>query len=155
MPKPSRRPAKATPEPRGPVKFTTEIWIGAPASRVWQLVTKGAWLDQYFTSHTTGDLDAPGVVRLSWGDIHEDIEVLSAAWEKRTVFRWMAYRLDYATRVTLALTSKHGLTRVSITESGWKRDPKSTASALHHAVGWTHFLAQLKAFAQFGIQLRT
>lgn len=148
MPKPSM------PEARGPVKFSTEIWIAAPLPRVWQLATKGAWLDQYFTSETTGNLDAPGKVRLWWGKMHEDVEVLSAKWEKHTTFRWIAYRLKYATRVTFRFEAKGSLTRVVVSETGWKRDAKGADSALHHAVGWTHFLAQLKAFAQFGVQLR-
>jgi dCMP deaminase len=31
-------------EARGPVGFSTEIWITAPLPRIWQLATKGAWL---------------------------------------------------------------------------------------------------------------
>ncbi len=142
------------PEVRGPVHFSTEIWISAPLPRVWQLATKGAWLDQYFTSATSGNLDTPGRVRLSWGDIHENIEVLSAAWEKKTVFRWIAFRQKYATRVTFTFKGKGGMTLVSIAEEGWKRDASGVESSLHHAIGWTHFLAQLKAFAHFGVQLR-
>lgn len=141
-------------EVRGPLKFSTESWITAPLARVWQLATKGAWLDQYFTSATTGDLDAPGNVRLQWGGIHEDIEVISASWEKKTVFRWIAYRQPYATRVTFSFTAKNRLTRFVISESGWKNDPKGAQSAIHHAIGWTHFLAQLKVFAQYGVELR-
>ena len=141
-------------EVRGPVGFSTEIWISAPLPRVWQLATKGAWLDQFFTTATSGNLDAPGRVRLSWGDIHEDVEVLSAAWEKKTVFRWIAYREKYATRVTFGLKAKGNMMLFSIAETGWKRDATGVESSLHHAIGWTHFLAQLKAFAQFGVQLR-
>jgi uncharacterized protein YndB with AHSA1/START domain len=151
---PKKPTPKAMPEPGGPVGFSTEIWITAPLPRLWQLVTKGAWLDRYFTSETTGNLDAPGSVRMSWGDIHEDIEVLSAAWEKKTVFRWIAYELKYATRVTITLKSKGSMTNVAVAETGWKRDAAGVSSSLHHAVGWTHFLAQLKAFAQFGVELR-
>lgn len=148
---PTKTPLK---EARGPVRFSTEIWIAAPLARVWQLATKGAWLDQYFTSATSGNLDAPGRVRLSWGDAHEDVEVLSAAWEKKVVFTWAAYRQKYATRVTFTFKAKPGMTLFTVTESGWKRDASGVDSSLQHAIGWTHFLAQLKAFAQFGVQLR-
>lgn len=157
---PKKPPKKALPpaamqEVGGPLHFTTESWITAPLPRVWQLATKGAWLDQYFTSETSGNLDAPGRVRLSWGDIHENLDVIASTWEKKTVFLWVAYQLPYATRVTFSFAAKNGMTQFKITESGWKQDAKGSASALHHAIGWTHFLLQLKAFAQFGITLRS
>ncbi|NUN49761.1 MAG: SRPBCC domain-containing protein [Candidatus Brocadiae bacterium] len=141
-------------EARGPVAFTTESWIAAPAARVWQLLTKGPWLSRWFTSATSGDLDAPGTVRLWWGKSHEDVQVVKARWEKSFEFLWVAYGVKDATRVTVSLRSKNGMTRVRISERGWKRDRAGTESALHHAEGWAVCLCQLKAFAQFGIELR-
>jgi len=149
---------KTTPKPMkegaGPVSFSDEVWISAPVERVWQLVTKGAWLDRWFTTFCTGNLDVPGRIRMSWGTKSEPVEVLASRWEQSTTFRWVAFGVPYATRVRIAFEKKKRLTRVRLTERGWKRDSKGVVSALHHAIGWTHFLCALKAYAQFGVEMR-
>jgi uncharacterized protein YndB with AHSA1/START domain len=150
----TKKSGSTTKEVRGPVGFSTEAWVKSPKARVWQLATKGAWLNRYFTSAATGDLDAPGTVRLSWGKESEEVEVLSAAWERRVVFLWAAYGVKYATRVAMTFEEKNGMTRVGLRETGWRRDGKGVNSALHHAEGWTFFLCALKAYARWGVDLR-
>ena len=141
-------------EARGPVGFSDTVWIAAPLERVWQLVTKGAWLNRYFTAGPSGNLDAKGTVVLSWGRESEAVDVLSAKWGKATTFRWRAFKVPYATRVSIRLQKKGRLVKVTLAEKGWKRDPKGVASALQHAIGWSHFLTFLKAYAMYQIELR-
>lgn len=149
-----KAPVKDMKEAGGPLGFTDEIWITAPLERVWQLATKGAWLDRYFTTWCSGNLDEKGRILLSWGKESEHVEVLQARWEKSTTFRWVAYGVPYATRVTFKFAKKKRRVHVTVSETGWRRDAKGAESAMHHAMGWTHFLCGLKAFAQFGVELR-
>jgi hypothetical protein len=151
--KPARRNGLV--EGKGPLSISDRIWIEAPLARLWQLTTKGPWLSQHFTSSTTGDLDAPGRVALEWGPTKIPVEVLKAAWEKSTTFLWKAQGVAYATRVTIGFAKKRRRVLVSVKESGWKAGAAATKSMVEHASGWAHFLGGLKAFAQFGVELRT
>jgi hypothetical protein len=45
-------------------------------------------------------------------------------------------------------------TMVSITESGWKQDEKGLESSYGNCSGWAHMSCCLKAFVEYGINLR-
>jgi uncharacterized protein YndB with AHSA1/START domain len=45
-------------------------------------------------------------------------------------------------------------TLVTITESGWKDTPKGRESSYGNCGGWTQMLCSLKAWLEYGINLR-
>ena len=45
-------------------------------------------------------------------------------------------------------------TVVKVTETGWSSDPQGIARLAEQTQGWVHFLCCLKAFLEFGINLR-
>jgi uncharacterized protein YndB with AHSA1/START domain len=71
------------------------------------------------------------------------------------VFEWKAQDGDYKTHVEIAfepLDAKSTL--VKITESGWKENQKGLDSSYGNCQGWMNMASCLKAFLEYGINLR-
>jgi uncharacterized protein YndB with AHSA1/START domain len=47
-----------------------------------------------------------------------------------------------------------GTTMVQVSESGWKPTPKGIESSYGNAGGWMHMITCLKAYLEYGINLR-
>ena len=71
------------------------------------------------------------------------------------MFDWGAADGDYLTRVEMRFDPLGvSETRVSIAESGWKETPEGLRSAFANCRGWSEMVECLKAFVQYGINLR-
>lgn len=71
------------------------------------------------------------------------------------VFEWGSSEGGYNTRVEMkfeALSKSNTL--VSITESGWKDTPKGLESSYGNCHGWTQMSCSLKAWLEYGVNLR-
>ncbi len=43
---------------------------------------------------------------------------------------------------------------ISITESGWPDNAKGRKAAIGNTMGWTHMACSLKAYLEYGVNLR-
>ena len=70
------------------------------------------------------------------------------------VFLWQASGVE--TSVVLELEQiNSGETIVRVCEDGWPRDDEGMARALEQMQGWMNMLCCMKAYLEFGINLRT
>lgn len=149
-------------------KFTVSGRIARPVHEVFEAVADPAKLSGYFTTGgAKGRLETGAVV--TW-DFHDfpgafPVEVVEVEQDRRIVLRWDAAEDDTPdqaapsgckTTVTMVFEPLDGNRRtlVSITEEGWKQTPAGLKSSYGNCEGWTGMLAAMKAYVEYGINLR-
>jgi uncharacterized protein YndB with AHSA1/START domain len=150
------------PGPLNELTFLVSGYVGRPVAEVYDAVADPARLSRYFTTGgAQGRLLTSATV--TW-DFHDfpggfPVEVLEARAPHRIVIRWGgADTSDPEGRTTTAFDFEpvDGGTRtlVVITEHGWQTTPAGARNAFGNCEGWTGMLAALKAWLEYGINLR-
>ncbi len=71
------------------------------------------------------------------------------------VLEWEASEGGCDTRIEMAFEPLDGAsTLVRITESGWQETPAGLENSFGNCVGWSQMLCCLKAYLEYGINLR-
>ncbi len=147
------------------LKFEVNAKIQKPVSDVFEAVRNPTTLSRYFTS---GGASAPlkEGTTVEWGfaDVPESrgggsvrfpVKVTRVIDDELIEFEWKAADGDYSTRVQMRFKSLGPSdTLVSITETGWKETPSGLASSYSNCGGWTQMACSLKAYVEYGINLR-
>jgi uncharacterized protein YndB with AHSA1/START domain len=139
------------------LKFQVQLKIRKPVAEVFDGVVNPKKLSGYFVQRASGPLVAGATVRWKFPEFPDEFDVVvrEVVKDERIVFTWPAAHGDYQTRVEMAFKPlDDGSTMVQIGESGWKDDEKGRESAYGNAGGWMHMLACLKAYLEYGINLR-
>jgi uncharacterized protein YndB with AHSA1/START domain len=132
-----------------------DLYIAAPADKVWKSLIDGAITQQYFYgTRVTGDLKKGGMLRYV-GDGNAEMmraEILEIAPDKRLVTTcealWDdAVKRDKPSRLTWELTAMGGATRLTLLH-----DELSGANATFEqsASGWPVILSSLKTVLETG-----
>ncbi len=132
--------------------------IGKPVVEVFDAVVNPKKLSGYFT--TIKGASAPlvaGTTVTWWGDV--PVEVDEVVPEKRIVLRWDANGEDgkpaYKTRIEMNFEAlDDGGTFVTIAESGWLEGEAGLKKSFLNCEGWSQMLACMKAYVEYGINLR-
>jgi len=138
--------------------FTVSARIGKPAPEVFDAVVNPKKLSGYFT--TIRGASAPivqGTTVTWWGEI--PVEVDEVRENERIVLRWDALKADgtpaYKTRIEMGFQAlEDGGTLVTISESGWKEGAAGLKKSYLNCEGWTQMMCSMKAFLEYGINLR-
>ena len=132
--------------------------IGRPVAEVFDAVVNPKKLSSYFT--TIGGASAPlvkGTTVTWWKDAQ--VEVVELVPESRIVLSWDGGTGDdkktYKTSVEMNFKPlEDGGTLVTIAESGWREDDAGRRGTYLNCEGWTQMLCCMKAFVEYGINLR-
>lgn len=151
------------------LKFNVAIRIAKPVHEVFEAVADPDKLSHYFTTGgAKGRLETGATV--SW-DFHDypgafPVEVVEVVPDTRIVLRWDANEgvpadgdpvvpVAYKTQVVMSFEGlEDGRTLVSISESGWRETEVGLAGSYGNCMGWTQMLCALKAWLEYGINLR-
>ncbi|UCD75203.1 MAG: SRPBCC domain-containing protein [Phycisphaerales bacterium] len=138
------------------VGFTVKHRVNRPVNEVFQAVVDPAKLSTYFTTSADAPLSPGRTVHWHWeGYGTVDVHVHEVVENEKIVFSWEAYKVDYDVTCTFTFESiNDGATRVTVHETGWKRDEAGLASSFAQCNGWTHMLMCLKARLEHDIDLR-
>ena len=137
------------------LKFQVQLKIRKPPAEVFAAVVDPAKLTGYFVQSASGPLAEGATVMWSFAEAPKPfpVTVREVVDNERIVFEWPA--ADYNTRVEMTFTPLDGdATMVKITESGWPNDEQGLTLSHGNAGGWMHMLACLKAYLEYGINLR-
>ncbi|WP_144222766.1 SRPBCC domain-containing protein [Mesorhizobium amorphae] len=132
--------------------------IGKPVAEVFDAVVNPTKLSGYFT--TIRGASAPlvaGTTVTWWGEI--PVEVDEVVPERRIVLRWDGSGPDdkpsYKTRIEMNFEQlEDGGTFVTIAEEGWREDQAGRKRSYLNCEGWSQMLACMKAYVEYGINLR-
>lgn len=132
--------------------------ISKPAAEVFDAVVNPTKLSGYFT--TIGGASAPiveGTTVTWWGEVPVEVDEVSK--DKRIVLRWDASvpqdEPGYKTRIEMNFEPlDDGGTLVTIAEAGWHEGENGMKKSYLNCEGWTQMLCSMKAFLEYGINLR-
>ena len=142
--------------------YTVRTKINKPVAEVFQAVVDAEIMTRYFTDSVSSDLIPGQEVQWTWDHYgtnpvfvktvtpHSLIEITldSRNWEKTT---------DEAYEVLVSMEFEEldeRTTMVSISESGWRNDAAGYKGSHDNCGGWQDMLCCLKAFLEYGIDLR-
>lgn len=154
------------------LKFTVQTKIQKPLAEVFDGVYNPAKLSQYFTTGgASGPLDEGTTVIWQFADFPGEVpvRVKEVVRNQRIVFEWGAgeggedasgnkeQRVEEGVlcRVEMTFETVDGdSTLVKIAESGWPETDKGLALSYGNCQGWSQMSCCLKAFLEYGINLR-
>jgi uncharacterized protein YndB with AHSA1/START domain len=126
-----------------------------PLHEVFTAVIEPRHMSRYFISHGSGPLTAGTTVWWEFADVGARIavDVLEVEPDRKVVYE--SEGCGTRSRVTIGFAADGpGATVVTIHEGCWPLDQEGAERAMGQAAGWTYFLCCLKAWLQFGINLR-
>lgn len=140
-------------------EFRVSGRIAKPVRDVFDAVVNPGKLSAYFT--TVGGASAPlaaGTTVVWWGEVPVQVDEVST--DNRIVLRWDGPKSAdggalYKTRIEMKFEALDaGATLVSIAETGWHEDVRGQRASYLNCEGWSQMLCCLKAFLEYGINLR-
>jgi len=140
-----------------PFKFQVQMKIRKPRAEVFAAVVEPRSLEGYFVARATAPLASGSVVQWKWPELEEltDVKVVEVTPPKRIILRWEAAEGGYDTEIVMTFTDLPGdETMVQIAESGWRDTPEGQEASYGNAGGWAIFLSSLKAYLEYGVNLR-
>jgi len=137
------------------IKAKVQMGILKPAGEIFEAIVNPDRMSQYFISSSTGKMEVGKTLTWTWEDFDGEHEVKVGKIEKdKTVsFEWNGSGVECVVVITLEPKGKDK-TLVKITESDWPADYKGANQCMGQVEGWTHFLCCLKAYLEYGINLR-
>lgn len=143
------------------LEFSIFGYVSRPRAEVYEAVADPLVLSKYFTTGgAEGRLEAGATVQWDFADFPGafPVEVLEADGESRIVVRWGgdAHGTVGAahTDVTFEFQAEGDRTKVVISERAWRLNQVGARDAFGNCMGWTGMLAAMKAWIEYGINLR-
>lgn len=149
--------------------FKVSARIAKPVAEVFEAVVDPAQLSRYFTTGgAKGRIETGATV---YWDFHDfpgafPVWVIEVEPEKKIVFEWEANDgppedgqpvsgAAYRTTVTMTFEGlDDGRTLVSIEEHGWRQNETGLKASYGNCQGWTQMQCALKAYLEYGVNLR-
>jgi uncharacterized protein YndB with AHSA1/START domain len=140
--------------------FNVWLIVDKPVHEVFEAVADPEQLSAYFTTGgAKGRLEAGKTV--SW-DFHDfpgafPVHVKEVVPNERIILEWKANEpgADYNVQVEMTFApAGEERTKVGIAESGWRDTEAGLKASYGNCMGWSQMLAALKAWKEYGINLR-
>jgi uncharacterized protein YndB with AHSA1/START domain len=138
------------------LNFEVKLKILKPHHEVFEGVYKPENLCRYFTKTAT-PLNEGGVAKWTFPEFTVEIPVYTrqVIANELIVFEWEAQDGAYNTKVEMRFEPiGKDMTMFNVKESGWKENPKGFESSYGNCQGWMHMACCLKAYLEYGINLR-
>jgi uncharacterized protein YndB with AHSA1/START domain len=151
--------------------FKVSARIAKPVAEVFEAIVNPAELSRYFTTGGAEGRLETGVT-VTW-DFHDfpgafPVWVVEVVPDNRIVLQWEASEDapsegdeavvasgGYRTTVTMTFEPlDDGRTLVSISEEGWRETEAGLKASYGNCQGWMQMLCALKAYKEYGINLR-
>ena len=137
--------------------ITAKVQMGIlkPASEIFEAIVDPEIMNKYFISTSTGRIESGKSITWTWEDFEGEHEIKIGKIEKdKTVsFEWNGSGVNCVVVITLEPKGENK-TLVKITEADWPADYKGANRCMGQVEGWTNFLCCLKAYLEYGIDLR-
>jgi uncharacterized protein YndB with AHSA1/START domain len=143
-----------------PLHFTVFIHVSKPVHDVFEAVADPRQLSSYFTTGgASGRMETGATVMWDFHDFPGafPVDVIEAVPGERIAFDWGEDVPDekWRTRVTIRFSAVDAdRTRVEIEEAGWDDSEAGRKASYGNCMGWSQMLCALKAWVEYGINLR-
>lgn len=129
-----------------------KIQIQKPIATVFENIVNPDKMSQYFIGTSTGRMEEKAALFWTFPEFDGSypVTVIEVVPNQKVVFVW-----DTDMKVTIQLTEQPDTsTLVHVTEDGKENDEKGIKWFGGNTEGWANFLACLKAYSEYGINLR-
>ena len=137
------------------IKTKVQMGILKPAHEVFEAIVDPDKMNKYFITTSTGRMESAKTLTWTWEDfdaVHV-VKVQNIEKDKLISFKWEGSGVECLVVITLEPKGENK-TLVKITESDWSADFKGAARCMGQVEGWTNFLCCLKAYLEYGVNLR-
>ena len=137
------------------IKTKVQMGILKPAHEVFEAIVDPDKMSRYFITTSTGRMESGRTLTWTWEDYDASHEVKVQNVEKDNLvsFTWKGSGVECLVVITPE-PKGDSQTLVKITESDWPADFKGANRCMGQVEGWTQFLCCLKAFLEYGVNLR-
>jgi uncharacterized protein YndB with AHSA1/START domain len=126
-----------------------------PVDEVFQAIVDPAKITKYFASDASAPLSPGAAVTWTFADVGVELspEIRTVEANRRIAFDWTAS--GQKARVEIELTPfDENSTKIHIVESEFAMNDEGVKRALGQTKGWTDFIDCMRAYLEFGVQLR-
>lgn len=137
------------------LEINVALQVLKPVSRVFEAIVDPAEMSNYFISRSSGRMIEGEELRWGFPEFEEEFPIRVGKIEQD---EYISYYWDTDGKellVEIELTPVDGeATIVTITEKGMDSDEAGIRWLMRNTAGWANFLACLKAYLEYGINLR-
>lgn len=129
--------------------------ISKPVADVFEAIISPDKMKSYFIEHGTGRLETDREVHWKFPEFDQQFPVVGKEIRpyEYISFDWSGGVAGMLVEITMEGTQS-GATVVRIVEHQMEKDDEGIQQAIGQSEGWANFLACLKAFLEYGINLR-
>ena len=138
------------------LEIKTVIQISRPQKDIFEAIVKEDRMSNYFISHASGSMEEGKTVEWTFPEFSESypVKVLRLNSPEKIIFEWEGIE-GSTTTVEMRLEKiEDSKTVVKITEGKLTVDENGILWYGRNTEGWANFLASLKAYLEYGINLR-
>jgi uncharacterized protein YndB with AHSA1/START domain len=137
------------------LEIKTKLQIQKPAGEVFEAIVDPHKMSNYFISKGSGRMESGKVImwRFPEFDMEFPIRISKIEKDKYISFYWKMDGVELIVEITLTDRPDKS-TLVTITEKSRKPDESGIKWLQGNTEGWANFLACLKAWLEYGINLR-
>ncbi|MEI8005087.1 MAG: SRPBCC domain-containing protein [Bacteroidota bacterium] len=137
------------------LEIKAAIQIRKPVNEVFDAIVDPVKMSNYFISYGSGPLEEGKNVTWRFPEFDMDVPVRAGKIEKNQYisFFWMSDELELTVEMNLE-TRENNSTLVTVTEKSRDNDEAGIKWLMGNTEGWANFLACLKAYLEYGINLR-
>jgi Uncharacterized conserved protein len=139
-------------------KFQVSIIVQKPINEVFDGVYNPKKISSYFTTAgASAPLEQGTTVQWEFADFPGPfpVKTVKTVTNKNLIFEWGAADGDYNTTVEFTFESLNTEeTKVMVSEWGWKETQQGLENSYSNCMGWSQMLCALKAYLEYGINLR-
>ncbi|HJU45815.1 MAG TPA: SRPBCC domain-containing protein [Chitinophagaceae bacterium] len=140
-----------------PLEIKATIQVAKPANEVFEAIVDPAKMSNYFIAQSTGRMEEGK--QLTWKfpefDMEVPVRINRIDKDKHVSFYWEGAKdHDCLVEMTLTQATIGQGTVVQVTEKGLNNDEAGIKWLKSNTEGWANFLACMKAYLEYGINLR-
>jgi uncharacterized protein YndB with AHSA1/START domain len=137
------------------LEIKTAIQVSKPANEVFEALVDPDKMSNYFISKGSGRLEEGKTIMWRFPEFDMEFPVRPGKIEKDSYisFSWDMEGKELIVEFTLGRMD-NGSTLVTVTEKSMKNDEAGIKWLHGNTAGWANFLACLKAYLEYGINLR-
>jgi len=137
------------------IKTIVQMGILKPAHEVFEAIIDPDKMNKYFISTSTGRMESGKALTWTWEDFDaaHEVKVQNVEKDKLVSFTWEGSGGECLVVITIEPKGENH-TLVKITESDWPANFQGATKCMGQVEGWTNFLCCLKAYLEYGVNLR-
>ncbi len=137
------------------LEIKTSLQIQKPAPEVYEAIVDPKKMTNYFISESDGRLEEGKKIMWKFPEFEMRFPIRTGKMEKGSYisYSWENDGKEQLVEISLSPVSSDS-TVVTVTEKSMKNDETGISWLKSHTEGWANFLACLKAYMEYGINLR-